>query len=208
MKYGMELEFFVSKKGKLVFPGDIGLPCDGLPILAELRTQPGPDAYMVVGEMVALLAATKYKLQKSGHAMQLVPSMKVSPELHGEIFRRGDIRKSQDKTQNLYGLRRPQIPFTITAGIHIHFSGYATKTRVSKCKECGHEEFAEHYHQIDIPSIVRALDGAFESIIKKSGRIPGEYELKPAYGFEYRSLPNNTTLWDIARVVMGKEVLK
>lgn len=65
-----------------------------------------------------------------------------------------------------------------TAGLHIHFSR--------------HTEDGKRV-QLPFTNIIMKFDEKFSNIIKLTGRLCGEFEIK-AHGFEYRSLPADIPL--------------
>jgi len=198
MQWGIEVEFFLKKKGQLVYPADYGIPYDGFPVLGELRTSVHSDEYLLIGEVMGLLAKYKAKAKYGGAQLIVAPRWEYSRDEMREVMRRPELSKGPAKEMNLYKLKPRQDNEHIYAGLHVHFSGTKSYYSTNKCEKCERDTSSiVTYGHLDIPAIVRYLDELFFKEIVDAGRTIGEYEMKP-YGFEYRSLPNNVSLDKLA----------
>jgi len=201
MQYGMEVEFFLTKRNMLVFPKDYGFGHDGYPLIGELRSEPHTDPYKMVGEVMGLLAKARHKAAYAGLRLHLQPHFLLTDAMKVEVMRRPELNKGAVTSLNLYEYDDKLDPNFAHAGIHIHFSGRKQVVHYGRCEHCGHVPYESiTFSPSPIPEIIKRLDRAFVKEISKAERVAGEYEMK-SYGFEYRSLPNNTDLEKIAKVL-------
>ena len=181
---GIEKEFWLLGNNDVIQePAIFNFPYDEYGFLVELRTRActNPKALLIDFNKRLRLLEVKAKMlafRLSDVAQMSVPKFFI--EYLSPKYRYGSLL---DLTANIHaGVKCSHatgiFPGYLTAGIHIHFSRY--------------DNFGNRI-QLPIYEIVRKMDWNFRSIIKKSNRIMGEYELKP-YGFEFRSLPANAPL--------------
>jgi hypothetical protein len=201
MKYGLECEFFVSKKdahGEPVLVGglDSSLTPDECGFLAEARGQP----YGTIREAVFSLMADIHRLEQAAAKLDLtlikLPNADVPAS---EILKsRRQFSKGVLSYQNLYGHEAHKEKRKKTAGIHVSFTCAASRT----CFDSRKKEYTFHYQPIwDYVQVFRKLDLAFADEIKAAKRNPGFYELKSDGRIEYRSLPNDVDLMKIITVL-------
>ena len=196
MKYGFEVEAFVTKKGELVLAREVGLPYDEGGLLAEARGEPSHCPLLAA----FLLAAEVYKLKKRAREKRLkllfTPIMEVEQTFFDTVIRRYGKGPVPAERGSMYGKEYLGGTPKFRAGLHVHFSDSYPITNK--------ENREIHVHrQIDIPKLVRKLDLAFEKDILATGRLSGLYELKPSLhgGFEYRSLPNDVNPIKVAEAL-------
>jgi len=204
---GLEVEYFLLRKDEIMEPKKFGFLYDIMGFLVENRSWPAERLEPI--EMSLALEEIRYnhRAEKFGMHLSNVPSMRCTGQFVDYMENTYHISEFPDYTENIYSrnslieqkqpvkqshhtgvfLTHPEDekPFTLTAGIHVHFS--------SRNKKTG--EIIE----LPVKEIVQQMDETFKYDIAKSGRIKGEWEPKmEVHGFEYRSLPANT---DIHRVL-------
>jgi hypothetical protein len=192
-KYGVEVEYFVEdpKEGVQIIPNlNMSLATDEFPILGEVRSYTREQIYLAIADIEWQLREIEEKLAKRELKLSLASSTNLTDVMYRNLMKI-DFHKGGVKEENLYGKNKPTKLRLITAGTHIHFSDGT---------EVGKEEKRTLYVQLDIPKMVRQLDKKFCKEISEAHRQLGWYELKP-HGFEYRSLPNNINLKELAQFV-------
>jgi hypothetical protein len=132
-KIGIEVEFFLKKKGELVFPGDYGFAHDDYPLLGEIRTKPGTTVGEVLGSFYAEYAQVKSLARTYGLELVFASFQEISPELHRKAIKAMD-NKEVAKCKNIYGTEvldysndvldgtGKKIAVRVSAGTHVHFS--------------------------------------------------------------------------------------
>jgi len=212
-KIGFEREFFlVDEHGKIVInPQDFGFPTDEFQLLVEARGKPSDN----IDEAILSLGITETQLARKAEKLNMqlkrIPSIILNKKQVSMIYQRYG-KTPNPNIRNLYGKQKNFSLRKINAGLHVHFSNTETITvtetvnnyfiasETKKFTETTTKEIVVN-HMLDIPTIVRHLDNKFKDIIRRTGRTLGEYELKP-HGFEYRSLPNDANLFDVAEESM------
>jgi len=191
---GLEKEYFMlNTTGGPVAAKQAGISeFDECGYLAEARGEPKDN----IVDAVYSLRAAEYRLYRQAEAAVLktrtpvqlveIPYMKLKPAFLNSCARSYGKNPAQD--QCLYS--NVKMKNVQTAGLHIHFSN---RSEVTLTCRCGISSHYSSERQINIPNIIKALDGAFSVTIFLAKRQPGLYEMKP-HGFEYRSLPNNVDL--------------
>jgi hypothetical protein len=199
VKYGFELEMFVTNdKGKLVLAQEAGLPFDEGGLLAEARSEPHREP----GKALALFKWEISELEKmaedKGLFLHRWAFRKVPQKFFDSVIRRYGKGPVPRERGSMYGHEYLGGKPIFRAGLHVHFSDSSTVTL-----ENGFDRIVPH--PVDMPRIIRSLDEAFSYEIKKSGRLPGLYEMKfrTHGGFEYRSLPTNVDFVKLERVLRG-----
>lgn len=183
--FGLELEFFVKPIGsdQFVLAGD--LPRDSCGYLAEAR---GSCHETPLGA-IYLLEAAKEALQRNAAKLGLQLCLQNTADIPREQLRIW-LRKFGKSSCNSYFMGgRVYMNNNPRAGLHVHFGN--TFRDEHKVIRAG---------ILNIPRIVRIMDQEFADEIKAAKRIPGEYEIKP-HGFEYRSLPAQTGMLKLERVL-------
>lgn len=189
MKFGIEIETFI------VGPNGVGIPPETAPrdsegLQVEARGLPYEDIFQAVYSAKADLEKILFIHQI--HPLLSHPYIKLTKEL--KRARRRIASKSPVTYQNIYGYQDPKTSDNIaTAGIHLSMTNpIIVKT-----------EYGERtiYQNFDYVQIIRHLDKYFKEWIKSGRRKPGFYEVKSDGRIEYRSLPNNIDLLELAEVI-------
>lgn len=222
-KFGFEREFFVFKDKKPVLLGlnppkhpILGtLGWDGCGYLAETRSEPHTHPIMAAH---LLLAADEIAHRIATHAkmkLVLAATHKFDVEFLRDVRRKGFGHKGKHslasryaKRGNIYGHDYLNDDLSISyAGLHVHFSDQQEVTAYDNYARGANKTHKLNVprEQLDIPRIVRLLDKAFESEIKRAGRLPGFYEIK-GHGFEYRSLPATVDVLKVADVLVNAKL--
>lgn len=184
MKIGFELEkFYLVNKSVAVVPQSI--PHDDCGWLVEYRGQPFYDPYEAVGSLVAEMERVKTLLPE-GASTSDAPYMNVPRAV--KLSARRLYTKGVLKFRNLYG-KNPS--HRDHAGLHISFT--------SPLSIRNKEDRTVVVNQLwDFSQAFRTLDTIYAKEIKTAKRVPGFYEIKPDLRIEYRSLPANVDLWELA----------
>lgn len=200
MKYGFEREFFVKASGKFVLCPAV-MPQDDCGYLAESRGVPTTDPLTAA----FLLLAEEYKLKAQAKRNRVVlvnlDTAVLPPELLRDALRRHGKSPMPVERGNMYGLDYPSDDKFQRAGLHVHFSNETLlEINITDSQGNKHYKSTSTSGFIDVPRIIRTLDGAFKKEIEQAERIAGSYELKN-YGFEYRSLPASVDVRRVAEVI-------
>lgn len=188
LKFGFEQEFFVvdgdDRTPQLVpsgIPNDAGL-------LAEARGKPHSDP---IEAAFSLKAAEERILRKLSHGRQLsdAPVMTIPMEMRLEARR--EHTKDLIHFQNLYGHKHhPVEAEQMTAGVHVS----VTRSRTIRVGD----ESREVNAMFDFAQFIIHMDERFGGEIEQASRYPGFYEIKGDGRVEYRSLPTNIDILEVA----------
>lgn len=189
-RIAFESEYFIAQNSDRMVPAVIppAYPMDESGILLEVRGKAG-DPYKAVGSFLAEYLKIKDKLHADGLHMLHHTRIRLSKQLKLELSR--GFVKPLYKAQNLYKDDRTHVKSASYhyAGLHIHFSD---NTEYESHTADGQYSKTMIIPKIlDIPTIVRKLDGEYKDLITAEFRNIGCYELK-GDNFEYRSMP---TYW-------------
>jgi len=208
MNFGLELEFFVSKNGKIVPAHLATYNLDGNPLLGELRTDPKPTLAEAVFNMFMLLHLEKEKLKGKGYQLEMIPEHKFSSsELKDFRADSGAMRlKNMEslKTFSIYpnGSTGKILGVGhVKASLQINLSENSVK-RYTYCENVGSKLITKdaelHVSTLfDYAKYIKEYDALFEKEIKDTARVKGVFAIKDGvYGkrIEYRSLPNTINL--------------
>jgi len=216
---GFEKEYFLkNKKGELIInPEQYGYEVDRLGVLVEVRGDPKRNCQEALASFLSKEIIAIGNAEVHNFTLESIPSIKLKEKEILEVTTRYAEALSDKEKESTSKVTKDFKITEITAGLHIHFSKEEEKeyevvanyytfiinTFNGEIKEQSHKEIVEDQvvvnNFIDIPRIIKLLDETFKTEIKKSGRIPGAYEIKD-YGFEYRSLPNNVNMNKVVSV--------
>lgn len=191
LKFGFELEAFCTDANGEVCLVPPGIPKDGCGWLVEYRSYPFTSAHQAVGSLLGeqMRWATFLANKHPEVGVQLIPRMRVPRAV--KLAARRAYAKGPIRHKNIYGLS----PITgDTAGLHVS----VTSPRTVRVEDGGEVVVNALF---DFVQFFKHLDSIFKDDIKKAGRKPGEYEIKPDLRIEYRSLPNTVDLWKLADVI-------
>lgn len=189
MKIGLELEgFYLVDNSVAVVPAN-SLPHDDCGWLVEYRGEPHDSAYQAVGSLIAERERVN-RLIPAGASVSFEPHMTVPRAI--KLAARRRFTKGTIKFQNLYGKQPSSLDH---AGIHVSFTNPQT---ISSTDRHGNNHKTTVNQLFDFVQIFRELDRLYATEIKAARRVPGFYEIKDDLRIEYRSLPNNIDLWELA----------
>lgn len=209
IKFGFENEYFIQNlSGEFVLcPKE--LPHDECGWLAEARGTPSFDAFEAAGSLIAKTQKLWLDLRKlnlnfaseitNNDSERITSSHKFDTDFVRLARRSFGKRAYPTGRNNIYSKDYKSTDKLARAGMHVHFSNNQTSYG-ARCTTCQYAKETPYFGMLDIYKIVRQLDLRFAKEIKSNLRLPGEYEIKP-YGFEYRSLPNNVNVWDVAQTL-------
>lgn len=212
MKYGLELEFFVTDKADQIVPAFVATKnLDGNPVVGEIRTSVHDSITDAIFDLKKLLYLEERKLRKDGYAINFYPSVKVSNEFVRKLRTSKEYIASQNKEllveKSIYNgpLSRMNPRNVYTASLQINIS-CNSEVSFNYTNDKGHPQcFKRDVSNVfDYYTIIRHLDKSFAAKMKAERRIPGLYALKDGrYGarVEYRSLPNNVDLDRVIEVI-------
>lgn len=188
LKFGFEWEVFVfdSQSGWPILAAEHGYSHDGNNLLGEIRTVGGQALRDAIFDLKKNADIFYHRL-KPIHFVpeEAVNSIKTTAELK-QYMRRLGSHKDPVIVQNLYG-RKPRNSSAFLASFQINISNVLRESYKFK-----KQVIPAVYGLLDIPTIVRNFDKAFERHIKESNRQPGMYALKDLdTRLEYRSLPSS-----------------
>jgi len=180
---GLEREVFLLRDSKIMEPSEYGFAYDEMGFLIEERSEPWRHLNTIQMTLEMQHMLFEHRAKFFGMDLAMTPTMLGSAEQVEYIADKYKIRDFEDYTKNIYGHKNSHhlgiFPaddkdfYTLTAGIHVHFSSRTEHGRVV---------------ELPIENIVEKMDEAFHEDIQRTGRLPGEWEPK-THGFEYRSLP-------------------
>jgi len=202
MKYGIELEFFVTKDGEKV-PAYRGTSnVDGNPVVGELRTGVFNSIGKCVFDLKRLIYQERLWLGKRGYVMHIIPEMTVNDDFIRNLRQDRHYTDKKEYTDilSIYGEAKYNVlPVNkFKASLQINVSK-DTVVRVTEDKE-----FIRGGSMFDYVGLISKLDNAFKDEIKASKRTKGIYAIKRGEvsdRIEYRSLPNTVDLYKIIEVL-------
>lgn len=199
-KVGLEGEFFVTKNGNLVYPGDYGFDYDEYIILGEFRSDPGKTRAETIGNFYQEITRIRNLAKRNKVEVDFSGYKEITPQFKSEILRRMG-SKEISQSRNIYKTDILSLSDDviedgvivrsyISTGLHVHFSREAFYKEIIEGKT-----YTDRVYLIT-PSqekrIIRYMDN---NILEEHNlgvnlkfRNPGFYENK-FWGFEYRSLP-------------------
>lgn len=197
-KIAFEGEFFVGiqrKEGPEFFGVPSSVPKDECGYLAEVRGDASDTAlkaahlFLAEKERVANLLAKEKRPLELLEGVAFLSNANRTLKLVMREF--GKAPAPAGLRGNIYGKFYSLGRNPLRVGLHIHFSDVT---------EWKHEKYTERtVRLLNFPKIIQALDKEFAPVIKEAKRLPGFYEIKPSYGFEYRSLPGTIDPLVVAR---------
>jgi hypothetical protein len=189
---GFEKEMFLLKDGKIMEPRLFGFPFDCMGFLVEVHTWPSKD----VGDIEKMIMAEELhcnqRAEQMGMEIKDTPYMYASGEFVKYLMKTYKPFKSPiNRIQNIYGIKeshrfglfKENGGYRLTSGMHVHFSMRDGNGRVVQ--------------QLPVEDIVKRMDEKFSDEIENAKRFKGEWKPK-THGFEYRSLPCNVKIIDVA----------
>lgn len=204
MKYGIELEFFVTKNNNIVPAYKATYNLDGNPVVGELRTGIFDSIEECIFDLKRLIYQEESSLHKKGFGLLLKSEVTVNDNFIRNLRR--DRRfvdyKNKEYTEELsiYGEAETSILNTnkFKASLQINFS---RSTQLHKTTS-GRRIYGGL--MFDYVDIIRKLDVNFKEEIKTTKRVKGIYAIKSgeiSNRIEYRSLPNNVDLFKIIELL-------
>jgi hypothetical protein len=189
---GLELEvWLLDKNNNILEPSIFGFPSDEMGFLIELRSEHSNNVNHVIESLDTLLKINREKAKSLGYQLKILPYMNVSKEFQEYISKKYRHDSLPDYTKNIYNTNLSHhtgfLNDMATAGLHVHFSRREIEKNCSKLLK------------LPVRSIVFNMDQQFKDIINDTNRILGEYEPK-THGFEYRSLPSNCSIKEVATI--------
>jgi len=213
---GFEREYFLEdKEGNLVLnPREQGFPVDDFGVLVEARGEPNSNIEKAVLSLLVKEAFLRKKAKELGLRLMIKSYMNLTKKQISEAYALYGKDPTPNTRRNLYGLDREISLKKIYAGLHVHFSNIEKENVTTEIKnyildakkktdwtETETREIVTN-NFIDLALIIRHLDDKFKEDIEKTKRTKGEYEIKE-HGFEYRSLPAISSIWDVAKESMN-----
>jgi hypothetical protein len=207
LKIGLEKEMFLLDENKAVLEIPSHLPQDDCGYLLEARGEPSTNIEQAVFSLMAEEYKIRENVQKEFPTYETTdePYKKVSKDFLMQIMRTHI--KGKIKYQNIYEFKRHKTAQNeVPSGIHISFTCPKERSITYLPKSNSTTLETQAYNAMfDWLQIFKKLDEAFKDEIKAAKRLPGFYELKEDGRIEYRSLPSNTDLKKIIKVL--KEIL-
>jgi len=198
LEIGLEKEIFLLKNSKIVEPQVYSFLHDIFEFLVEIRSIPSDRFYPVYMTLKEQELQYSLRANKFGLYLDDTPNRLAETKWVEYLWDKYNLHKYEveDHTKNIYstkkqshhlGVLRTDFKDTkrLTAGVHVHFSCRDSKTG----------------EKIDLPieDIVRKMDEKFYDTIVGARRNIGEYEEKESYGFEYRSLPSDSDIYEVLK---------
>ncbi len=198
MKYGFEIEFFLTQKKTFVIcPKGMESQMDECGWLAEARGKPKSDPIEAAFSCLADIHRLKTLVTEKKLRLSSVSYAELTPELMRQARRTHGKRNYPEGRGNIHNLDFAPDDELARAGLHIHFSDYYER---KDDKGVVHQDHCP----INMPKIIQAFDKEFEADIYEAKRLPGFYEMK-SWGFEYRSLPNTINLVRVAEFIQREK---
>jgi len=188
-KIGLEKEFWLlDKKGRFHEPQLYDFPHDDFGFLIELRTKPCTNIKDLMADYELRRETMDWQASQFGLVLSDKPTMPKTAIIDTYYAIKYKYDRLPDLTANIHigtscSHATGILDKILTAGLHVHFSR--------------HDQDGRRV-QLPIRMIVTNMDLVFKDIITNSGRILGEYEIKP-HGFEYRSLPANAPINEVVK---------
>jgi len=208
MKYGIELEYFVSKDSKIVPAYMATTNLDGNPFLGEIKTKPFDSLTDCLFELDKLIFLEQEALKAKGFKMELISEHQFSKD-ELVAFRKDPLALSRKEIEVLEELsiypggklgkllKTGQIKASLQINLSQHkLFSYTQYTKITVEDKYRYEQSIankEYACVFNYVSIIQKLDKAFAADITKTNRVAGVYAIKTGeFGerIEYRSLPN------------------
>ena len=200
MKYGIELEFFVTKNDNVVPAYQATHNLDGNPVVGELRTKVFKSISECIFDLKRLMYLEKKQLNNKGFNMLIQPEVTVNDEFIRKLRKNRNFYDMKGKMYSdplsIYGEAKTHIlPVNkFKAALQINFS----KDRYLYTTDKGRRiNGGVIFNYVDL---IRGLDIEFKEEIKATKRVSGIYSIKDgevSERIEYRSLPNNVNLFKV-----------
>jgi len=196
---GIEKEYFLTTlTDQLVEPAEYGFPYDEMGFLVELRSVPSTQASTIYMSLLQEKTHQQARARRFDLSLDENHTVYYDADWVDAVAKKYKVHDFIDFTQNIYGKKESHHlgifdigpGKKLTAGMHVHFS----------CRK--HDGTVI---ELPIEEIVKEMDKRFETEVKSSQRILGEWEPKD-HGFEYRSLPNTANSYIVTKTAL--EVLE
>ena len=220
MKYGIELEFFVTDRmGTLIPAYKFTNNTDGNPVIGELRTGIHDNILDCVFELKKLIHLETSKLENKNCLIDFSTVKKVNDDFLRDLRKSSEAVNKKEITVlhelSIYpnGTVGKMLPKdTLKASLQINFSENKNftfteyeKVTVEDKYKYEHKTSKKSYASLfDYVTVIHKLDNAFKKEIVDSKRVKGVYAIKEGNlgdRLEYRSLPNNVDLDKLIKVL-------
>lgn len=193
---GLEVEYWLVDSDNIIEAPAYNFPADEMGFLIEIRSSWGSDPESIVSSIMGQLEAAKSKAKSLGFSIECKAYKEIDEDWQRYIANKYKHDEMEDLTRNIYNATYSHhtglLAGRATAGCHVHFSRWDTE-----------EEDYSRFTEAEIESIVEKMDRRLATYIGATARISGEWEPKPYHGgFEYRSLPGNVPLLDVAKIAL------
>lgn len=216
MKFGIELEFFVSKgegDKKIYVPAYLVTSnTDGNPVIGEIRTGVFDSFIDCIFDLKKRFFLEKTKIEKAGYNLELVSEIKVNDEFllnlrkDTKYINKKSLEVLEEKSIYPKGSVGKMLPRGVyKASLQINFSEHKNFTYTDYVKVTVDDKYkyesktaTKTYAVVfDYLSLLSKLDVVFLEEIKATKRVSGVYAIKTGElgdRIEYRSLPNTVEL--------------
>lgn len=212
MKYGIELEFFVSNKEEIIVPAYLATNnLDGNPAIGEIRTGIHSDIVDCIFELEKLLFLERKKITDKGYNLCLISSVAVDDKFLKNLRSSAAYisrKELQPLTElSIYGkatgkllprnVYKASLQINLSENPTFNYPVYERLQVEDKSKYVSKTENKEYSQVFDYVSIIRDLDIKFAKEIADTKRVKGVYAIKDGKlgkRIEYRSLPNTIHL--------------
>ena len=193
---GLECEYWLVDGNKIIEAPSYNFSADEMGFLIEIRSAWGSDPESIVISISGQLEAAKTKAKSLGFSIECKAYKEIDENWQRYIANKYKHSEIEDRTRNIYNATYSHhtglLAGRATAGCHVHFSRWDTE-----------KEDYYRFTEAEIESIVGKMDRRLATYIGATTRISGEWEPKPYHGgFEYRSLPGNVPLLDVAKIAL------
>lgn len=230
---GFEWEFMLwnQKSKKYIFPASVGFGHGDMPLLGEVRALPGQSPAEATGLFIQSVCETRDRVMKLKHLELQCGYALITPEQYAEAMLHNR-DKPIERNRNVYGTDILQLTDDVTennvrigthisSGLHIHLS--QTEKYARRVNETTIEDIRPLLTITQMSRLVKQLDkkllpkyptraaswlavSSTAMPVNLKYRQPGFWDIKAHGGFEYRSLPmltdmfNVDTIHDISKV--------
>lgn len=218
MKYGIEFEFFVSQKNKIIPAYLATSNLDGDPFIGEIKTKPFNKFIDCIFELEKLIYLEQQKLNKAGFRMEIISECifdnnsliefrknksalnlkELAPLQEFSIYPNKKISKILKR-----GHKKASLQLNLSNTKNFSYTTY-NKVTIGKQYSYNAVDNTKSYNSIfNYVDIIQKLDSIFQKDINTAKRVKGVYTIKSGvFGdrIEYRSLPNTINLRNLFNV--------
>lgn len=212
LNFGLELEYFIFKEGKLIPAHKVTRNHDGNPMIGEVRSIVSPFLVDCMFDIQKKIFKEKKALAEQFAKIVMIPEVQLTKDQLRDMRSSVDFNDRKQmralKEMSVYGRDLSKILSRghLKASLQVNISNNVEEEIITykerkdaSFNTCTIRTKVKEYRStlFDYAAIIRYLDEYFKIAIKETKRTPGVFCIKSGEKgdrIEYRSLPNNIDL--------------